>query len=344
METKMLKTAVILAVVLGAALPATAAHRDVDAKGVSEVLLNTTHASVKFKSWDKQLVRIEASTQGAVDGLEVERRGSALEITTPGGHRGKQSEEFRTKMKDFKAKMKTFKTEMKEWKKQMRDAKGEGGDMPPMPEVPAIDYSNATNGHVDSLTITVPRDFTIRARTVSGSLQVDGGSGQARVQTVSGNVTVNGFSGALLARAVSGEVVVTGAKGDIQAKVVSGAVLLKDVRGKVSASAVSGEIRLEEVKSKEVQAKTQSGALEFVGALAKGGVYSFKSHSGEVSLKLPKDSRFHYKIKTMGGSVEGEPFDIEGSGKLKGQTDGAGDDDPVLRVKTFSGSVELDAL
>ena len=323
---------------------ASAAHRDIDAKGVSEVLLNTTHASVKFESWDKQLVRIEASTQAAADGLEVERRGSALEMTTPGSLKGKNTKESREKMKEFKGRMKVWKKEMKAWKKQMRDAKGEGGDMPPMPEVPAIDYSNATNGHVDSLTITVPRDFTIRARTVSGSLQVDGGSGQARMQTVSGNVTVNGFSGALLARAVSGEVTVTGAEGDIQAKVVSGTVLLKDVRGKISASAVSGEIRLEGVKSKEIQAKTQSGALEFVGALAKGGVYSFKSHSGEVSLKLPKDARFHYKIKSMSGSTEGKPFGVEGSGKLKGQTGGAGDDDPVLRVKTFSGSVELEAL
>ena len=63
------------------------------------------------------------------------------------------------------------------------------------------------------------------------------------------------------------------------------------------AKSVSGEITLAKLGHTHVEAFTTNSAIDYTGALAGGGLYTFKSHSGSVRLTLPSDASFQLNAK-----------------------------------------------
>ena len=171
------------------------------------------------------------------------------------------------------------------------------------------------------LVITVPRESSIEAHTVSGDLELDGTRGTIEIQSVSGDITVRDARGSLALRSVSGD------------------VTCFDFCGRAEANTVSGDLRLERCRVQAADVVTVSGDLELIGALEPGSEHRFKTISGEVDLRL-SGGAYEIGYKTMSGDVT---LEAEGRVSRDGRRDrtvtvGQGGGPRVL-VKTVSGDL-----
>lgn len=206
-----------------------------------------------------------------------------------------------------------------------------------------IDYVNAHNISV-SYEITVPADTSLRSRTGSGNVTVDGlhGNGDAesgsgdlrltdvigdlRLQTGSGNVRASGISGAIHGGSGSGDIEIeeTG-KGDVDLHAGSGNIEVRGVNGGLRAETGSGDITVE---------GTQTASWEI------------RAGSGNVKVRLPQNAAFDADINTSSGSIDTEvPIEMTVQGRvqsphksLHGKVHGGG---PTLSIHTGSGDIHL---
>lgn len=151
---------------------------------------------------------------------------------------------------------------------------------------------------------------------------------------------------ALNAMTVSGDVEGHGIRGPIEARTVSGDVQLSDVTGPVvEAQTVSGDVTLESVGADEVTGHTVSGDVEFSGEIRPKGDYDFKSLSGDVVMRIPRDagaevtgSTFSGDFRTSFALTTRATSRYTGSQRLNGTI---GNGSARIRVESFSGSVEI---
>ena len=85
-----------------------------------------------------------------------------------------------------------------------------------------------------------------------------------------------------------------------------------------------------------------SGGVVYRGHINRQGNYTFKSHSGGVTLYLPADSAFDFDAETFSGDIETD-FEIKVMGKvspkeMSGTVNGGG---ATLKVSSFSGDIKL---
>ena len=204
-----------------------------------------------------------------------------------------------------------------------------------------------SNGAID-LSVSVPPDTVVLARSVSGLVALTGVEGEARLETVSGNVEVVRGQNVTLAKSVSGEVSIRDAAsvGTLILGNVSGAIIATAVRARgLEATSVSGALRLGDIAAQRVLAKAVSGDVDFDGSLAAGGRFEFTSHSGDVRLRLPAASSFDLQADTYSGRLTSDfPVTLRstrtgGSSRaIRGVT---GDGAAQLLIRSFSGSVTI---
>lgn len=191
--------------------------------------------------------------------------------------------------------------------------------------------------------LMVPKNASVKLKSVSGDLRIGEVGGQLDASTVSGDIHVEKAHGGVECESVSGDLEVQEAEGDISLKSVSGDITLMKLKGSVEAESVSGDIKLLDVsEAKSVKASTLSGDVLYKGQINPNGRYSIKSHSGDVKIAIPADSAFDLEAKTFSGDIESD-FDITISGKiskkeLRGTINGGGAD---VNLKTFSGDIHL---
>lgn len=145
---------------------------------------------------------------------------------------------------------------------------------------------------------------------------------------------------------VSGDVVGHGIRGETEARSVSGDVLLTDVVGKiVEAQTVSGNIELNRVNADEVVAETVSGDVDFSGEIHKNGDYDMKTLSGDVIMRIPKNTGADISGATFSGDFSTSfPITNKAASRFtrKQRINGTiGDGSARIRVESFSGDVEL---
>jgi len=208
------------------------------------------------------------------------------------------------------------------------------------------------NASVDFI-VTVPRGAIVNVNSVSGDIKVTTVDGALRVNTVSGDVTVNSAAQLEAAKTVSGDVVVdsAGSTGDITAASVSGSVTLKGVKARgFDLNSVSGDVTLTDVTCDRVKANSVSGDMNFAGPLARGGRYTFQSHSGDVTLTTAATTGFELTANSFSGDIRS---DYELTVKFGGESAGArgpkrqnvrgtyGDGSAVLELNSFSGDIRI---
>ncbi len=191
--------------------------------------------------------------------------------------------------------------------------------------------------------LMIPEQASVKASTVSGDVTVEDIAGLLTASTVSGNVEVVRAAKGAKVNSVSGNLKVFNVEGDVDAETVSGNVTLSAIKGSISTETVSGNIKMWDVKgAKTIKAGVVSGDVEYRGTVLSDSRYSFKAHSGDVTLVIPADSAFDLEAKTFSGGIDCD-FQITMSGKLKkreirGVVNGGGAD---INIKTFSGDIEL---
>jgi len=206
-------------------------------------------------------------------------------------------------------------------------------------------HRNHSRAWVD-YTVVVPSGTSVELRSVSGDVLVSEIGGSARAETVSGDVTATGLAQVAALRSVSGSVRATGLSSDgaVSFNSVSGDVTITRLKAKTATfETVSGDARVDGCECGGAQSSSVSGDVSYTGTLAKGGRYSFNSHSGDIVLVTP--SGFELNAATFSGDLrvdgltgQGET-DRPGPGRTRRGTVGGGG--AVVEAKTFSGDLRV---
>jgi len=217
---------------------------------------------------------------------------------------------------------------------------------------------NQQNIQVDvDYTVEVPPSASVSVRSVSGSIQMTGVKGEARLETVSGDVTTTSSGRLAKVKSVSGDVSVTegGSTDMLDLGTVSGNLTVKRLKARsLDVQTISGDLLLTDTACERVQAKSISGDLRFGGPLVKTGRYEFTSHSGDVRLGLQGSTGFQITATTFNGDLRSDlrlserqgdtenvsAGDREHHGPRRQELRGTfGDGSAVVIVQTFSGDL-----
>jgi hypothetical protein len=163
------------------------------------------------------------------------------------------------------------------------------------------------------------------------------------LESGSGSVDVDGTTGNVQARVGSGQLRLINIVGDVQANTGSGTIDLGGISGAVRAEAGSGEIRGSDVKRVQ-EVSTGSGAISLAGTFKEAA--SVRASSGSVDLKLKPDSAVLVNVKTGSGDISVDnnvPIQnlVKQPHSLTGTVGSPASNDARLSVETSSGSVTL---
>lgn len=151
-------------------------------------------------------------------------------------------------------------------------------------------------------TITAPRACAIRANGVSNELYAEGFNGDATFKTVSGDMTVRSWNGAVSLNSVSGDMELADLTGSLHLTTVSGDVKGVHLSGTTNLNSVSGDVDFEQSSLPSVEATTVSGEMKLETGLG-AGPYKFNSVSGDLTLKVPSDTRCCAELQTVSGDI-----------------------------------------
>ncbi len=196
--------------------------------------------------------------------------------------------------------------------------------------------------------VTVPYGVRVDARTQSGDISVRGTHGAVDVHAQSGDIRVDDVVNLLGITTVSGDVTAANVNGDVAISTISGDVTLTDARGTIDAASVSGSIVLREITSRLVRGKTTSGDVTYDGTIDRAGRYDLTSHSGDISLHIPRDADAQLTVSTWNGGIDSQfPITVKpgehvmGSGVSKHITFQIGGGSARINVETFNGDITI---
>ena len=151
-------------------------------------------------------------------------------------------------------------------------------------------------------TVTAPRSCALQINGVSADMTVEGFEGDSSFKTVSGDVNVRAINGSLFFDSVSGDLQLADLAGDLRFNTVSGDISGERLAGAVRLNTVSGDIDFEESNLPSVSVSTVSGEVTMETGLGEGP-YSFKSVSGDLTLKVPADAHLSAELQTLSGDL-----------------------------------------
>ena len=175
--------------------------------------------------------------------------------------------------------------------------------------------------------VSVPRQAGLSLSVPTGTLVVDG---------LSGEIALSDTNGSIWATHLSGSVALTTESGSINTDHVSGQVSVATQNGTVTTTNthLTGHSTI----------RAESGTINFHGSLGRSGSYLFRDSNGAVGLTLPRDAAYAVDAHTSGGSIN---TDFPGV-TVYHQEAGTGARGNVgdlprarLMIQTTSGSIDL---
>jgi hypothetical protein len=131
---------------------------------------------------------------------------------------------------------------------------------------------------------------------------------------------------------------------DLVLKTGSGDITVDGVNGQMNLTSDSGGINLSQVSlSGNSTLNTNSGDINFEGAIDPNGAYRFQSQSGSVDVTLPSDASFHADITTGSGSINSEFPELNppSSDATSAHGDVGSPPRANVTIKTIDGSIDL---
>lgn len=207
-----------------------------------------------------------------------------------------------------------------------------------------LDLTRRTSGDT-RFEVTVPQGAIVNARSTNGDVSITGTKGPVEVSTQNGDVRVQDAT-TVDARAFSGDVDIRGVEGNVEVNALSGDLLLTDVKGEVEAVAVSGDIEMRGIEARFVRAKSTSGDIDFDGAVNAAGRYELSSHSGTVTLLVPRTTSALLTLSTYTGSIDSDfPITLKpgehGIGHSRRFTFEIGKGEARVSAESFSGDINV---
>lgn len=179
------------------------------------------------------------------------------------------------------------------------------------------------------LTLNVPHAARLELATVSADLSVAGVDGEhLGIAVVSGDVEVEAASTHIELESVSGDVEIRGNNSRLEMETVSGDLRASGITGAADIESVSGDLELMASDLQSLQAGTVSGDVTIETSLTANARVELETHSGEIELMLPADTRFDFDSDTFSGDVDNE-FGSDSSSGIS------------IDAETFSGNITI---
>ena len=221
------------------------------------------------------------------------------------------------------------------------------------------DLRSALSGKVRIKSVSGDMEITgrllqeVECGSVSGSIQVDGAfikDGEAELATTSGSVKVRADNVGVQSNSISGDIVIAGASlRDIECETVSGSVRAEGSfvpDAEVRVRSLSGRVEVLGGHLASVDAESKSGSLTVRGSqLAPDARLRLDTHSGSISMTLPRDCSGRFDFETRSGRIsndigpEATSVSRHGPGRKLSFT--VGSDKARISAKAFSGSITL---
>lgn len=192
--------------------------------------------------------------------------------------------------------------------------------------------------------LRIPDKARLRVKSVSGDIELHHIGGALDAGSTSGKIEIMTAEDGVKAGTVSGEIYMENITGRADIKSTSGEIKVKGGKGSIEANVVSGDIELTDVSlAEEIEASSISGDIDLECEFLPGGDYEFHTISGEVNIKLPGNSDFDLRTKTMSGGIDCD-FEIRISGKIerKKLQGTVGKGGASLEISTLSGDINLE--
>jgi DUF4097 and DUF4098 domain-containing protein YvlB len=210
----------------------------------------------------------------------------------------------------------------------------------------SLDLSRSRGGDT-RFEVTVPIGARLSARSTSGDVSIRGTRGIVEANTQSGDLVVEDAAEIIDLRTYSGDLQARNLAGNVEVNTLNGDLRISNVRGDVEVTSVSGDIELVSITARYVRARSTSGDITFDGAVNDAGRYELTSHSGGVSLVVPRTTGAQLTVATYSGEIESDfpivlkPGEHMGSGKRL--TFEVGKGDARITAESFSGDITIRA-
>jgi Putative adhesin len=163
------------------------------------------------------------------------------------------------------------------------------------------------------LTIEVPPDVAVEAKTFGGDVTATGLRAGARLETTGGRIGVSDVTGGVVTRQLRGGQSVTGVEGDVDLDGVEGDMDLRRLGGgRVDARLVDGSIRAEDVRSAWVRLTTTTGEIVLLGVIRPGAHYDLRSYTGDVRV-LAVGEPAPFELRARSATAPESAFPLRGT-------------------------------
>lgn len=173
-------------------------------------------------------------------------------------------------------------------------------------------------------------------------VEVNGMRSQVRIRNLKGDLILEDLVGDVNASSVEGSIDAYGLEGKATLKTGDDDITVHDSNADLELETISGDIRFLSVAAPSIEVRTTDGDLDFEGRFFSGGVYSFRSHGGEINLILDPPVDASVTVLVYEGEFESD-FPIKTRGFRSGQdfqfTIGGGGARVLLEA--FDGEVTL---
>jgi DUF4097 and DUF4098 domain-containing protein YvlB len=187
---------------------------------------------------------------------------------------------------------------------------------------------------IEAIELSVPAGSSVDVRSVSGDVSVIDVTGEVRAGSVQAGVRVRGAPKEVEADTVSGTVDLDLSVCDVRVASMSGAIKVQ-CRGKtarVHGKTVSAPLTVRASGVFErLELRSVSGIVDADGKVTGDGPFELRSHSGNVSLAVPKGTPLVIDAHSRGR------IDIKPSAADAGATTSA----PTVTLRTFSGDIHV---
>jgi len=179
------------------------------------------------------------------------------------------------------------------------------------------------------LVLHVPHAAAVNLSAVSADMIVTGLDGDAlSIESVSGDLDIEVAADHIDLETVSGDVDINGSNTSVEMETVSGDIVAKGISGEAEAESVSGDIRISASDLENLYAGTVSGDVKINTSLSSNARVELETHSGEIDLFLPANTRFDFDSDTFSGDVSNE-FGSDSNSDID------------IEAETFSGNIRI---
>ncbi len=203
----------------------------------------------------------------------------------------------------------------------------------------------------ESIELDLPTGASVKLRSELSDTSIDGVR-WADVATGGGSITLHGIQNGITAQTYRGDITVKESGGKMEMATSEGYILAyktdsNEIGDYLIAKTQSGAITLQSVGQKEVKVNSVTGTINYVGALAEYGKYSFGSGYGTINLGIPAATSCRIDASYGGRFTSELPLqDVKKSkfDTILSLTGRIGGGSCSLSFKTFNGSIRIKSL